>query len=145
MFQRTADNCIVYMIKNLKVLSVSEWNDDDDNDLKKKKTISSLKFPVRPRIAPFDFGDQQIYAGQSAQLSCMVVGDLPLTWEWRFDGKKLTPESSVGYRISQVGPRSNILLIDPVDSIHSGTYECIVRSENLSGNDTQRATLRVYG
>jgi hypothetical protein len=104
--------------------------------------IFIIEFPVHPRITPFDFGDQQIYDGQTAQLACMVlIGDMPIEISWTFEGKKLS--QSMGYRISQVGPRSSILLIDPVEPIHGGKYMCIAK--NPSGNDTHQATLRVHG
>ena len=101
-----------------------------------------IEFPVYPHITPFDFGDQQIYDGQAAQLACVVlIGDMPLEISWQFEGKRLA--ESMSHRVSQVGPRSSILLIDPVEPRHGGKYMCTAK--NPSGSDSHQTTLRVHG
>ena len=97
---------------------------------------------MQPRINPFNFGDRPIYAGQAAQLPCMVsVGDLPLNFSWTFEGKTLLQFK--GYSVGELGPRTSVLLIETVTLEHGGTYACIAR--NPSGKAVHEATLRVHG
>lgn len=95
-----------------------------------------------PRISPFDFGDDDIYEGQAAQLACMVpVGDTPIEINWTLNGKALSP--SLPHNIGKLGPRTSILLIDPVTLQHSGTWACSV--SNPSGKTEFESTLQVHG
>ena len=97
---------------------------------------------MQPRIHPFDFGDEPIYAGQAAQLPCMVpVGDLPLNFSWTFQGNPLL--EIMGYSIGELGPRTSVLLIETVTPDHGGTYACV--ASNPSGKTVHEATLRVHG
>jgi len=97
---------------------------------------------VLPRINPFDFGDRPIYAGQAAQLACMVpVGDTPIEIAWTHEGKPLS--QFMGYSVGKLGPRTSILLIEPVTPEHGGCYACI--ASNPSGRAVHEATLRVHG
>lgn len=97
---------------------------------------------VLPRISPFDFGDRPIYAGQAAQLACMVpVGDVPIEIAWTHEGEALS--QFMGYSIGKLGPRTSILLIEPVTPEHGGRYACI--ASNPSGRTVHEATLRVHG
>ncbi|XP_023314212.1 hemicentin-2-like [Trichogramma pretiosum] len=115
-----------------------------ENPAGKHELSAELIVNVHPRIVPFDFGNEQIYAGQTAQLACMVqVGDTPIDIYWTYEGRRLRPESEAGLRVGQVGPRTSVLSIDPVESSHGGGYACV--ASNASGNDTHRATLRVHG
>ncbi|KAL7294790.1 hypothetical protein TKK_0011722 [Trichogramma kaykai] len=114
-----------------------------ENPAGKHELSAELIVNVHPRIVPFDFGNEQIYAGQTAQLACMVqVGDTPIDIYWTYEGRRLRPESEAGLRVGQVGPRTSVLSIDPVESSHGGGYACV--ASNASGNDTHRATLRVH-
>lgn len=97
---------------------------------------------VLPRISPFDFGDRPIYAGQAAQLACMVpVGDTPIEIAWSHEGEALS--QFMGYSVGKLGPRTSILLIEPVTPEHGGRYACI--ASNPSGRALHEATLRVHG
>lgn len=97
---------------------------------------------VLPRISPFDFGDRPIYAGQAAQLACMVpVGDTPIEIAWTHQDKALS--QFMGYSVGKLGPRTSILLIEPVTPEHGGRYACI--ASNPSGRAVHEATLRVHG
>ncbi|KAK1126108.1 hypothetical protein K0M31_004749 [Melipona bicolor] len=97
--------------------------------------------PVLPRISPFDFGDQPIYAGQAAQLACMVlVGDTPIDIAWTHEDQPLS--QFMGYNVGKLGPRTSIMLIEPVTPEHAGRYTCI--ASNPSGKATHEATLRVH-
>jgi len=97
---------------------------------------------VLPRISPFDFGDHPIFAGQAAQLACMVpVGDTPIEIVWTYEGE-LLPQY-MGYNIGKPAPRISTLLIEPVTPEHDGRYACV--ASNLSGKTVHEATLRVHG
>ncbi|XP_043494088.1 Down syndrome cell adhesion molecule-like protein Dscam2 isoform X7 [Polistes fuscatus] len=96
---------------------------------------------VLPRISPFDFGDRPIYAGQAAQLACMVpVGDTPIEITWTYEGQPLS--QYMGYSVGKLGPRTSILLIEPVTPDHDGRYACL--ASNPSGRAAHEATLRVH-
>ncbi|XP_035731487.1 Down syndrome cell adhesion molecule-like protein Dscam2 isoform X14 [Vespa mandarinia] len=96
---------------------------------------------VLPRISPFDFGDRPIYAGQAAQLACMVpVGDTPIEITWTYEGQLLS--QYMGYSVGKLGPRTSILLIEPVTPDHDGRYACV--ASNPSGRAVHEATLRVH-
>nr|XP_050869956.1 cell adhesion molecule Dscam2-like isoform X22 [Vespula vulgaris] len=96
---------------------------------------------VLPRISPFDFGDRPIYAGQAAQLACMVpVGDTPIEITWTYEGQLLS--QYMGYSVGKLGPRTSILLIEPVTPDHDGHYACV--ASNPSGRAVHEATLRVH-
>ncbi|KAG7213702.1 hypothetical protein KM043_002941 [Ampulex compressa] len=98
--------------------------------------------PVLPRITPFDFGDEPIYAGQTAQCACMVpVGDTPIQIRWTHEGETLSQFR--GYTVGKLGPRTSILQIETVAPEHAGRYACI--ASNPSGKVVHEATLRVHG
>jgi len=97
---------------------------------------------VLPRISPFDFGDRPIYAGQAAQLACMVpIGDTPIEIAWTHEGEPLS--QFMGFSVGKLGPRTSILLIEPVTPEHGGRYACV--ANNPSGRAIHEATLRVHG
>lgn len=101
-----------------------------------------LIVPVLPRISPFDFGDQPIYAGQAAQLACMVAtGDTPIDIAWTHEDRPLS--EFMGYNVGKLGPRMSMMLIEPVTPDHAGRYTCI--ATNPSGKAIHEATLRVHG
>lgn len=111
----------------------------EDVRLTKKKEV---RFTVLPRISPFDFGEEKIFAGQAAQLACMVtVGDPPIEISWEFEDKALVPSAS--HRISKAGQRTSVLTIEPADSKHDGTYACI--AVNRWGKTVHMAKLQVHG
>ncbi|EZA61107.1 Down syndrome cell adhesion molecule-like protein [Ooceraea biroi] len=112
-----------------------------DNPAGSARHSAHLKVNVLPRISPFDFGDRPIYAGQAAQLACMVlVGDTPIEIAWTHEGRPLS--QFMGYSFGKLGPRTSILLIEPVTPEHGGCYACI--ASNPSGRAVYEATLRVH-
>ncbi|XP_065205888.1 cell adhesion molecule Dscam1 isoform X13 [Planococcus citri] len=83
---------------------------------------------VRPRIAPFKF-EEPMFAGQAAQVACLITeGDLPLNISWSFSGSGNTPLSELGITTKMFGVKSNVLLIESTEAIHSGNYTCTVNS-----------------
>ncbi|XP_043494052.1 Down syndrome cell adhesion molecule-like protein Dscam2 isoform X3 [Polistes fuscatus] len=112
-----------------------------DNPAGRARHSAHLKVNVLPRISPFDFGDRPIYAGQAAQLACMVpVGDTPIEITWTYEGQPLS--QYMGYSVGKLGPRTSILLIEPVTPDHDGRYACL--ASNPSGRAAHEATLRVH-
>ena len=98
--------------------------------------------PVRPKIAPFSFGDDEFASGEHVQVSCIVSeGDLPVDISWTFHGLKET--SMMGISTTKLGPRSSILQIEAVAAGHSGDYTCIAK--NAAGSQNFTANLRVSG
>ncbi|KAK0078522.1 hypothetical protein PV326_009304, partial [Microctonus aethiopoides] len=113
-----------------------------DNPAGRTRHSAHLKVNVLPRITPSDFGEQPIYDGQAAQFACMVpVGDTPINITWTHDRKPLS--LSLPHSIGKLGPRTSILLIDPVTSRHAGIYACI--ATNPSGKTIHEAALIVHG
>ncbi|XP_015172281.1 PREDICTED: Down syndrome cell adhesion molecule-like protein Dscam2 isoform X3 [Polistes dominula] len=112
-----------------------------DNPAGRARHSAHLKVNVLPRISPFDFGDRPIYAGQAAQLACMVpVGDTPIEITWTYEGQPLS--QYMGYSVGKIGPRTSILLIEPVTPDHDGRYACL--ASNPSGRAAHEARLRVH-
>ncbi|KAG5309252.1 DSCL protein, partial [Acromyrmex insinuator] len=112
-----------------------------DNPAGSARHSAHLKVNVLPRINPFDFGDRPIYAGQAAQLACMVpIGDTPIEIAWTHEGEPLS--QFMGFSVGKLGPRTSILLIEPVTPEHSGRYACV--ANNPSGRAIHEATLRVH-
>jgi hypothetical protein len=99
-------------------------------------------FKVAPEIAPFDFGDTTLNAGDAAQAQCMALkGDTPLNFTWTFHGDATTFQT--GVVTASVGQRSSVLMIDSVTPNHAGTYTCTVR--NQAANASYSTVLSVSG
>lgn len=95
---------------------------------------------VLPRISPFHF-DTPLFAGQTAQVACTVnEGDLPLHFFWTFNHKGNLPS---GITINKMGAKMSVLLIDSVQSEHSGVYTCSVQNQAATVNYTD--SLHVNG
>uniref|UniRef100_A0A8D8TGN3 Down syndrome cell adhesion molecule-like protein Dscam2 n=1 Tax=Cacopsylla melanoneura TaxID=428564 RepID=A0A8D8TGN3_9HEMI len=93
---------------------------------------------VLPRISPFHF-DTPLFAGQTAQVACTVnEGDLPLNFFWTFNENRNLPS---GITINKMGTKMSVLLIDSVQSEHSGVYSCSVQNQAATVNYT--ASLQV--
>jgi hypothetical protein len=91
-------------------------------------------FKVAPEIAPFDFGDTTLNAGDAAQAQCMALkGDTPLNFTWTFHGDATTFQT--GVVTASVGQRSSVLMIDSVT--------CTVR--NQAANASYSTVLSVSG
>lgn len=99
-------------------------------------------FPVLPRIAPFDFGEEAIFAGEAAQVSCFVTeGDLPVDISWVFN--KADVSVLPGVSTPKAGRKGSSLVIDPTLAMHRGNYTCTAR--NRAGSTNFTATLNVNG
>lgn len=86
---------------------------------------------VLPRISPFHF-DTPLFAGQTAQVACTVnEGDLPLNFYWTFNHKRNLPS---GITINKMGSKMSVLLIDSVQSEHTGVYTCSVQNQAATVN-----------
>ncbi|XP_046638885.1 Down syndrome cell adhesion molecule-like protein Dscam2 isoform X24 [Daphnia pulicaria] len=88
---------------------------------------------VAPEIAPFDFGDSTLNAGEAAQTQCLALkGDTPLNFTWTFHGDESTFHA--GVVTTSAGQRGSVLIIDSVTTHHSGTYTCTVRNQVASAS-----------
>lgn len=91
---------------------------------------------------PVDFGDFEVYEGDSVQASCMArKGDLPMTFLWRFRGFLVNPSADV--QIVNLGQRNSLLSISSVEARHQGVYVCEVT--NAAGIAQYATELRVNG
>lgn len=97
---------------------------------------------VFPQIVPFDFGEDQINAGDIVSLTCSVnKGDLPMKISWYFNDKLV--QNNFGITVGQVNKRLSTLSIESVQAEHAGTYTCTV--ENLAGSANYSTYLHVNG
>ena len=88
---------------------------------------------MAPEIAPFDFGDSALNAGDPAQTQCLALkGDTPLNITWTFHGDMTAFQS--GVVTTSVGQRSSVLIIDSVTPRHAGTYTCTARNQVASAS-----------
>lgn len=100
-----------------------------------------LPSPVPPHIVPFD-AEEQIFAGESVQLTCHVSkGDTPLTINWSFHGKDLS--SHQGITTTKIGDRTSLLTLSSATASHSGEYSC--HAANHAGLAVHSATVNVHG
>ncbi|KAK9305165.1 hypothetical protein QLX08_003819 [Tetragonisca angustula] len=70
----------------------------------------------------------------------VLVGDTPIDIAWTHEDQPLS--QFMGYNVGKLGPRTSIMLIEPVTPEHAGRYTCI--ASNPSGRATHEATLRVH-
>lgn len=104
--------------------------------------IYNILLKVGPEIAPFDFGESTLNAGDAAQAQCMALkGETPLHFTWTFHGDVTTFQS--GVTTASVGQRSSVLMIDSLSPNHAGTYTCSVRNQAASASYS--AVLSVSG
>lgn len=98
-------------------------------------------FVVSPRIVPFSF-EEPIFAGQSAQVTCLVSeGDAPIHFSWQLSGKQI-PKNQ-GIEIQSLGRRGSNLMIESAESKHGGNYTCTVN--NTAGAVQYTTMLNVHG
>ncbi|KAK6620957.1 hypothetical protein RUM43_011256 [Polyplax serrata] len=96
--------------------------------------------PVLPKITAFDFGEDAIFSGQSAQASCFVSeGSEPVTISWSYQGKEIGTVKEIS--ITKVGRKASILVIEPALSQHQGNYTC--SAHNAAGTTNYTATLNI--
>lgn len=97
---------------------------------------------VLPKITAFDFGEDAIFSGQSAQASCFVSeGSEPVTISWSYQGKEIGTVKEIS--ITKVGRKASILVIEPALSQHQGNYTC--SAHNAAGTTNYTATLNING
>ncbi|KAL1463711.1 hypothetical protein WDU94_015437 [Cyamophila willieti] len=110
---------------------------------------AELKVNVSPKIQPFSFGDEPREAGDTASVSCLLTGDIPMNITWLMNGKVCPSssgsesEESPDISVSQTGRRLSMLAIEAVKHTHAGNYTCF--AVNQAGNASYSAELKVNG
>ncbi|XP_044570735.1 Down syndrome cell adhesion molecule-like protein Dscam2 isoform X15 [Drosophila ananassae] len=80
--------------------------------------------------------------GDRASLTCSVVkGDLPLTINWRKDGRPIDPTQHMS--VKQVDQYNSILVIENLGSDHTGNYSCVVRNSAAEVENSQALLVNV--
>ncbi|XP_047472722.1 Down syndrome cell adhesion molecule-like protein Dscam2 isoform X20 [Penaeus chinensis] len=93
-----------------------------------------------PQVTPIDFGEPTFFEGDLAQATCVLrKGDLPVIFSWMFNGVELSQTDEI--QVLKVGRRTSILILDPVQAHHQGTYTC--RTVNEAGTAEVEAELIV--
>lgn len=96
---------------------------------------------VPPRIVPFSF-EEPIFAGQAAQVSCLVSeGDAPIRITWKFGNEEIPDD--FGIEIASMGKRGSALIFESADARHRGNYSCF--AANLATTAQFTAALNVHG
>lgn len=104
--------------------------------------MSSLCLTVLPKILPFTFGESPMFAGQAAQVTCLVYeGDFPLDISWGFSRGDNFEE--LGIFVNKLGKKGSTLLIESISSQHQGNYTCFVK--NQAGVVEYSAFLEIHG
>lgn len=94
---------------------------------------------VIPRIIPFTFGESPIFAGEAAQVTCLIsAGDPPVDILWHFEGLS-DPEISM----LKVGRKGSLLLIESAGIQHQGNYTCTAK--NTAGFVKYTTPLNIHG
>lgn len=98
--------------------------------------------PEPPQLTPITFGEPTFFEGDLAQATCVLrKGDQPVTFTWVFDDVSLIQSDSI--HVIDVGGRTSILTLDPVQAHHQGTYSC--SATNAAGRAEVAADLIVNG
>lgn len=98
---------------------------------------------VKPRIVPFAFEEGPAKTGQAVNLQCFVPeGDLPLLIEWTMNFKNILENQNVN--IANIGRRSSVLTIDPIEAKHAGNYTCSAINHAGSVNFTTELFVNGY-
>lgn len=66
----------------------------------------------------------------------MSKGDLPVTFTWRFNGEQIKPRNSLGIVLTTISKKTSILNIEPVSSVHRGSYTCEIKNDAGQTNHT---------
>lgn len=97
---------------------------------------------VPPRIIPFSFGESPIFAGEAAQVTCLVsAGDPPLDISWSFHSK--AEMAQLGISTMKNGQKASMLLIESAGYQHRGVYTCTAK--NPAGVTNFSTTLDIHG
>ena len=103
-----------------------------------------LQVIVAPKIMPFQFMSQLLREGMRAAVSCQVIeGDRPFDFAWHCDGKPIAASTASGVKVLFPDEYSSTLVIEVLESGHSGEYTCVV--ENAAGRESYAAQLTVNG
>lgn len=99
-------------------------------------------FLVAPRIIPFTFGESPIFAGEAAQVTCLVsAGDPPLDITWSFHSQSAM--SQLGISTTKAGNKASVLLIESAGYQHRGIYTCTAK--NPVGVANYSTILEIHG
>lgn len=97
---------------------------------------------MAPHIIPFDFGESPIFAGQAAQVTCLVSeGDTPLDISWSFHS--VSDMAKLGISTVKAGTKASMLLIESAGPQHRGDYTCIAKNKAAAVNYS--TTLEIHG
>lgn len=66
----------------------------------------------------------------------MSKGDLPVAFKWRFNGEEIRPRNKLGIVLTTISKKTSILNIEPVSSIHQGSYTCEIKNDAGETNHT---------
>ncbi|KPI92826.1 Down syndrome cell adhesion molecule-like protein CG42256 [Papilio xuthus] len=98
-----------------------------------------LEVNVPPQITPFEFGEEILNEGETASVSCVMnKGDLPVTFQWLFNGEEIKPHNSLNIVLTTISKKTSIMNIESVNYAHRGSYTC--RLKNAAG-ETNHTTL----
>lgn len=105
-------------------------------------TFPLLLISESPQVLPIDFGSDKFFEGDLAQANCVLrKGDLPVTFHWIFNDKPLVASDSI--EILNIGGRTSLLTINPIQGYHQGNFTCI--ATNMAGTATAEASMIVNG
>ncbi|KAH8379056.1 hypothetical protein KR009_002841 [Drosophila setifemur] len=97
---------------------------------------------VPPKVSPFLTSILQLNMGDRASLTCSVVkGDLPLSMNWRKDGRPIDPTQHMS--VKQVDQYNSILVIENLGSDHTGNYSCVVKNSAAEVENSQALLVNV--
>lgn len=99
--------------------------------------VIPIDYIVPPQITPFEFGEEILNEGETASVSCvMSKGDLPVRFTWRFNGEEIKARNNLGIVLTNISKKTSILNIEPVSSVHRGSYTCEIKNEAGVTNHT---------
>lgn len=97
---------------------------------------------VPPKIQPLQSMTNLLREGMRAPISCQILeGDLPITFKWLRNGKPLPLGG--GTQTRRIDEFSVSLVIEKVNSRHSGNYTCV--ASNVAGEESFTVPLTVNG
>lgn len=73
----------------------------------------------------------------------MSKGDLPVTFNWRFNGEEIEPRNNLGIVLTTISKKTSILNIEAVSAVHRGSYTCEIQNE--AGQTNHTTVLSVNG
>ncbi|XP_053206711.1 cell adhesion molecule DSCAML1-like isoform X2 [Panonychus citri] len=93
-----------------------------------------------PKVNPFSAAIKPVIGGKTSFTCQSLSGSPPLHVSWFKDGNELTDSSTIRIRTNE---DSSMLIIDSIQSSHSGNYSCKI--SNRFGYDTFTTELLVEG